>query len=188
MTPYAPTPGQRPGSTLITGGVRSGKSRYAETLLSGYDEVTYVAPGPVPDPVRDPEWADRIARHRAQRSPSWTTVETSDLTSVLVEARQPVLIDCLGTWLTAVIDEFGTWEQPVAEWQPRFDERLNAFVTAWRGATVPVIAVSNEVGWGVVPAHRSGRIFADLLGRTNQLIAAESDEVVLMVAGRPLRL
>ncbi|MET0694749.1 MAG: bifunctional adenosylcobinamide kinase/adenosylcobinamide-phosphate guanylyltransferase [Propionibacteriaceae bacterium] len=177
-----------PDRTLVTGGVRSGKSRYAEELLSAQLRVTYLAPGPVPDPTADPEWAARIAAHRDRRPAHWTTVETHALDEALIGLEPPFLVDCLGTWLTAVVDELGTWDQPLAEWLPRFDERLAALVEAWRQVPGIAVAVTNEVGWGLVSEHRSGRVFTDLLGRTNQAIAAESEHVVLVVAGRALHL
>ena len=105
---------------LITGGVRSGKSRYGETLLADSAEVTYVATGPVPDPATDPEWAARIVDHRARRPAHWSTIESSDVASVLGSVSGAIMIDCLGTWLTAVIDRLGTWEEPLASWQERF--------------------------------------------------------------------
>ena len=177
-----------PERTLVTGGVRSGKSRYAEELLSAQPRVTYLAPGPVPDPVADPEWAARIAAHRARRPAHWTTVETHRLDEALTMLEPPFLLDCLGTWLTAVVDELGTWDQPLVDWLPRFDERLDALVEAWRQVSGVAVAVTNEVGWGLVSEHRSGRVFADLLGRTNQAVAAESEHLALVVAGRALYL
>ena len=174
--------------TLITGGVRSGKSRIAEDLLAAASAVTYLAPGPVPDRRLDPEWADRIDAHRARRPAHWTTIETGDLATALEAATGAVLIDCLGTWVTAVVDQLGTWDEPLAPWQHRFDDHLEELIDAWRRADGPLVAVTNEVGWSVVPEHRSGRTFRDLLGVTNQRIAAVSDDVLLVVAGRVLRL
>lgn len=172
---------------LITGGVRSGKSAYAERLLAGRADVTYVATGPVPDPIADPEWAVRVATHQSRRSPlGWTTVETTDPAPILSAADGPVLLDCLGTWLTACLDELAAWQRPETDWRAAWDQRAAALVSAWQGADV--VAVTNEVGWGVVSEHRSGRLFADLLGRLNQQLAALSDEVVLMVMGRPVQL
>jgi adenosylcobinamide kinase / adenosylcobinamide-phosphate guanylyltransferase len=173
---------------LITGGIRSGKSRYAESLLAGEPQVTYLAPGPVPDPGNDAEWATRIATHRARRPESWQTIETVEIAAALRTHRPPFLIDCLGTWLTAVIDSLGTWELSLADWEADFHDRLNDLVDAWRSCPGMAIAVTNEVGWGLVSEYRSGRVFTDLLGRVNQEIAATSDDVVLVVAGRPLRL
>ena len=171
--------------TLVTGGVRSGKSAYAERLLAGRAAVTYLATGPVPDPATDPEWAARIAAHRSRRAPlGWTTIETTDPARSARAADGPVLLDCLGTWLTACLDELEAWQRPASAWQPAWEERVAAFVGAWREADV--VGVTNEVGWGVVPEHRSGRLFADLLGRLNQRVAAVSDEVVLLVMGRPI--
>lgn len=171
---------------LITGGVRSGKSAYAERLLANRARVTYVATGPVPDPARDPEWAARIALHRDRRPAEWATVETTDPAAVLRAADGPVLLDCLGTWLTACLDELEAWDRPESGWRETWDDKVATLLRAWRDADV--VAVTNEVGWGVVSEHRSGRLFADLLGRLNQRVAANSDEVVLMVMGRPIQL
>jgi adenosylcobinamide kinase/adenosylcobinamide-phosphate guanylyltransferase len=173
---------------LITGGMRSGKSRYAESLLAGEDQVTYIAPGPLPDPGTDVEWATRIATHRARRPEHWHTIETADVAAALRTYHPPFLIDCLGTWLTAIVDALGTWEQPLTEWEGDFHDQLNDLVDAWRSCAGRAVAVTNEVGWGLVSEYRSGRVFTDLLGCVNQEIAAASDEVILVVAGRPLRL
>ncbi len=177
-----------PRRILVTGGVRSGKSRYAEGLVADHPRVTYVAPGAVPDPVADPEWAARIAEHRTRRPAHWVTVETRDIATALTETPPPVLIDCLGTWLTATIDELGTWDQPLAQWRPAFEDQLDRLLDAWRASTGLIVAVTNEVGWGLVSEHRSGRIFTDLLGRVNAEIAAASEELILVVAGRALHL
>lgn len=177
-----------PRRTLVTGGVRSGKSRHAEYLLAGEASVTYVAPGPIPDPVADPEWAERIARHRERRPAHWTTVETSDVAAALEQATGAVLVDCLGTWVTAVVDDLRGWDEGRGAWRDRFEQRLDRLVQVWSRAPGPLVAVTNEVGWGVVPAHASGRLFRDLLGTVNQRIAAASADVVLVVAGRALHL
>ena len=179
--------------TLVTGGVRSGKSTISENLvteaaalLASDVPVTYVATGPSAD---DPDWADRIATHRGRRPDSWRTVETTDLASTLDSLTGPALIDCLGTWLTAVLDELDVWDAPRENWQPTLHERTGAVVAAWSRCPHDVVAVTNEVGWGVVSEHRSGRIFADELGLLNQDIARASDSVLLVVAGHilPLR-
>jgi adenosylcobinamide kinase / adenosylcobinamide-phosphate guanylyltransferase len=177
-----------PRRLMITGGMRSGKSRFAENLLVDQPSVTYIAPGPLSDPTTDPEWAARVSAHRDRRPANWTTVETSDVAGALRAAEPPVLIDCLGSWVTAQIDRLGTWDQPLPEWQGAFDSRSQDLIEAWRACEGLAVAVTNEVGWGLVSEYQSGRVFTDLLGRLNAAIAAASDEVYLMVAGRALRI
>lgn len=166
---------------LVTGGVRSGKSSHAESLLADRPAVRYVAPGPDRD---DADWAVRIADHKARRPTSWTTVETHDLAAALA-TDDPVLVDCLGTWLTAVVDDAGLWEAPAGVVLELVEERVAAALGVLGHEAV---LVTNEVGLGVVPEHRSGRLFRDLLGVANQRFAAVCDEVHLVVAGRVLKL
>jgi adenosylcobinamide kinase/adenosylcobinamide-phosphate guanylyltransferase len=172
---------------LVTGGVRSGKSRHAESLLPAEAPVAYVAPGPVPD-AEDADWAARVAAHQAARPEHWVTHETRDIGAVLAGASDPVLVDCLGTWLTGVIDERGLWEAPSDEVAAVVGVLVDDLVRAVADARAQVVLVTNEVGLGVVPAHRSGRLFRDLLGTVNQRVATACDEVHLVVAGRVLRL
>jgi adenosylcobinamide kinase/adenosylcobinamide-phosphate guanylyltransferase len=173
---------------LVTGGVRSGKSRHAESLLSPDAAVSYITPGYPADPVKDPEWAARVAAHRLRRPPSWRTVETLDLADALAEASGPVLIDCLGTWLTRLMDSWAAWDEDAPDWAPRLDTEVSDLVAAVAAHPHDVVVVTNEVGWGLVSEYRSGRLFADHLGRINQRVAQACDQVVLMVAGRPLNL
>lgn len=174
----------RPSRTLVLGGVRSGKSALAEQLLASHPDVTYVATGGSRE--EDSEWQQRVALHRARRPAAWRTLETTDLTACLRAAdRGAVLVDCLGTWLTAVLDRHGVWEGgPLAP----VDAEVEELLAAWQVLRVPVVAVSNEVGSGVVPATASGRLFRDLLGRLNACVARESESVLLTVAGIPVPL
>ncbi|MFI5611758.1 bifunctional adenosylcobinamide kinase/adenosylcobinamide-phosphate guanylyltransferase [Amycolatopsis sp. NPDC051903] len=178
--------GRDDGKVLVLGGVRSGKSRHAERLVAHHSHLVYLAPG-LPPGDDDPEWAARVAAHQARRPAHWTTVETTDLATVLRSATSPLLIDCLGTWLSRVLDEVGAWSGK-AGWERRLDDRLEDFLAAWTQARVPVVAVSNEVGSGVVPATSSGRLFRDVLGALNNRVSAESDRSLLVVAGRVLEL
>ena len=172
---------------LVTGGVRSGKSRHAESLLlpphvPEGTPVTYLAAGPQRD---DADWAARVAAHRARRPDTWLTLESTDAAAGMRAASGPVLLDCLGTWLTAQLDEIGAWAAPETDWAPDLEQRVSALEEAWR-ATPFVVGVTNEVGWGLVSEHRSGRIFADRLGWLNQRIAASADRVDLVVSGQVL--
>ena len=165
---------------LVLGGARSGKSAYAESRLSG--PVTYVATAP-PRPG-DSEWTARVQAHVARRPPSWTTVETGDVARVLRAADAPVLVDDLGLWLTRVLDDTDSWEDP----GPAVDSAVHDLRTAWRDVRTAVALVVPEVGAGVVPASRSGRVFRDLLGDLTRRLAAEADEVGQVVGGIPRRL
>ncbi len=172
-------------ATLVLGGARSGKSAHAEGLLPA-SEATYVATARV-DPD-DSEWTARIATHRSRRPPGWRTVELADpmgLAPLLSSALSgPLLVDDLATWLTALLDDTGGWDGDVSS---AVDEcaRLVEAVAATRAE---LVLVSAEVGLGVVPATRSGRLFRDQLGALNASLARACTEVVLLVAGIPLRL
>ncbi|HEU5027714.1 MAG TPA: bifunctional adenosylcobinamide kinase/adenosylcobinamide-phosphate guanylyltransferase [Spirillospora sp.] len=174
-------PQDGPFRTLLLGGSRSGKSAEAELRLAGSPDVLYVATGPVRDD--DPEWSARVEAHRSRRPAWWRTAETTDLAGVLASADGAVLVDGVGTWLAAAMDEAGAWDDP-----PRVLPRLDALVEAWRGTAARVVAVSDEVGLSLVPATPSGRAFRDMLGLVNQRLAAESEEAALVVVGRVLEL
>jgi adenosylcobinamide kinase/adenosylcobinamide-phosphate guanylyltransferase len=153
--------------------------------------VTYLATGPVPDPAADPDWARRVAAHRARRPAHWTTAETRDAARTLRNPGNSAIIwDGAGSWLTAVLDESGCWDQPAPRpgWPGRVAAAVDELVSAWRQAPGRVVAVSDEAGSGVIPATAAGRLFRDQLGLLNQRLAAESEEAVLVVAGRVITL
>jgi adenosylcobinamide kinase/adenosylcobinamide-phosphate guanylyltransferase len=176
--------------TLILGGARSGKSTRAEQLLASCDDVLYVATGGARD--GDPEWADRVRLHRERRPGSWRTAETCDLEAVLADRvdTAPVLVDCLALWLTSVMDACGAWEDDtwLGGGEQAVQARCDALAAAWRASGRQLVAVSNEVGMGVVPATASGRRFRDTLGRLNMAVADASEQVLLVVAGQVLTL
>lgn len=171
---------------LITGGSGSGKSRYAESLFGPDESVSYLAPGAVPDAAVDAEWAERVAAHRRRRPDLWRTVETGDVVAALRTTPPPVLLDCLGTWLARWLDDTGAWERPPLDWRADFERQLAELVQVWAATDGRAVAVTNEVGWGLVSEHRSGRLFTELLGRVNTAMAAVSDDVILVVAGRAI--
>ncbi|HEY6481211.1 MAG TPA: bifunctional adenosylcobinamide kinase/adenosylcobinamide-phosphate guanylyltransferase, partial [Streptosporangiaceae bacterium] len=196
-----PDPAAGPHRTLVLGGARSGKSAEAELRLAAEPQVTYLAAGPFPDgaappadgPGADPEWARRVAAHRAARPGRWPTVESADVAGALRRLDGAVLVDGIGTWLTAVMTQAGAWPAggapaagPAAA--ALVEERVDELIAAWRQTAARVVAVSDQVGDGVVPATPAGRLFRDELGWLNQRLAAESEETVLVVAGRALSL
>jgi len=177
--------GTLPWRVLVIGGARSGKSERAELRVAAEAEVTYVATAPRwRDGAADRDWAARVAAHRARRPAWWRTVETTDLAGVLGAARGAVLIDGIGTWLTAVLDECNAWGGA----REKVTGRITELIGAWRQARALVVAVSDEAGMGVIPATPAGRLFRDELGRLNQALAAESEETELVVAGLALPL
>ncbi len=160
--------------SLVLGGARSGKSRYAENLIAALPPPwTYVATAE----AGDAEMAARIAAHRARRGSSWRTIEAPrDLAAALKSCQtMPVLIDCLTLWLSNLM---------LAE--ADIDAEVAQFEDAVKAVAAPVVLVANEVGSGIVPDHALGRRFRDLQGLLNQRIAARADRVVLVVAGLPL--
>ncbi|KDN86432.1 cobalamin biosynthesis protein [Kitasatospora cheerisanensis KCTC 2395] len=174
--------------TLLLGGARSGKSTRAEQLLADRPDVLYVATSGTRD--GDADWAHRVDLHRARRPAGWRTAETCELEAVLADDSDPapVLIDCLALWLTAVMDEHRAWDDE--RWadggREAVEARCAALAAAWAGTRRTAVAVSNEVGMGVVPATASGRRFRDTLGRLNMAVAEASEQVLLVVAGQVL--
>jgi adenosylcobinamide kinase/adenosylcobinamide-phosphate guanylyltransferase len=171
---------------LVLGGIRSGKSAWAERQLDGRS-VTYVAtaagrPG-------DPDWNQRIAAHQARRPPAWTTVEAgAELPAVLgaAPAGSAVLVDDVGNWLTGALDRAGAWDHPAGA--AAASAEAAELVAAAETCPADLVLVTPEAGWSVVPATRAGRIFADAQGSLNQRLAAVCTDVVLVVAGLPQRL
>jgi adenosylcobinamide kinase/adenosylcobinamide-phosphate guanylyltransferase len=170
---------------LVLGGARSGKSEFAESLVAGQPPVTYVATGT--SDGQDPDWQRRIAAHRARRPATWRTIETSELAATLADAEGTVVVDSLTTWLSDAIEQAGGWDA-AAGTSPAVSGRVEALVRAWRATSARVVAVSDEVGLGVVPATPAGRLFRDELGALNQRMAAVADSVWLVLAGIPMRL
>jgi adenosylcobinamide kinase/adenosylcobinamide-phosphate guanylyltransferase len=177
-----------PQRTLVLGGARSGKSVEAERRLEAFPDVLYVATGGSRN--GDTEWAARVAAHRERRPGSWRTAETCDLVPLLKDDGPPLLIDCLSLWLTDAMDTVNAWDD--AEWAGGGERALRARVReltrAVRETRRTVVAVSNEVGSGIVPSTASGRRYRDELGRLNAAFAAECEHVLLIVAGQALTL
>lgn len=172
--------------TLVLGGIRSGKSRWAEEAIakSGTpgQAVRYLAPGPGRD--GDPDWADRVALHRSRRPAHWCTVETDDITAQLRRPpHTPTLIDDLGTWLTGTLDRHRAWENAAGG---AVRNAIDHMIGAVYAFPATLVLVSPEVGLTVVPATASGRRFTDELGDLNQRVATVCDRVVLVVAGQPV--
>ncbi len=169
-----------PGLTVVTGGVRAGKSRFALTLVPDASTVTYIATA---EPL-DQEMRERIARHRAERPATWATVEAPvELAAAIAVApvSDALIIDCLTLWVSNLL--LGQAEA-AAGWSP--GERVEQVLRALRARAAPAIAVTNEVGSGVVPPTGLGRLYRDALGEVNQRFAASAGTVVLLVAGIPL--
>jgi adenosylcobinamide kinase/adenosylcobinamide-phosphate guanylyltransferase len=164
-------------STLVLGGARSGKSAWALGEARGAGgRLVMIATAQ----ALDAEMAERIARHRAERGPGWTTVEAPLELAAAVTDLQPgdtAVIDCLTLWLSNLMAA----EIPLA---PAF----GALEAAVRACPARLFLVSNEVGQGIVPDNALARRFRDEAGRLHQRLAAASDAVVLVVAGLPLRL
>jgi adenosylcobinamide kinase/adenosylcobinamide-phosphate guanylyltransferase len=169
---------RRGSVTLVLGGVRSGKSRYAQQLAERSGRVVFVATAK----ISDDEMRRKIERHRADRPKQWITIEEPlELVEVMTQQQTScdvILIDCLTIFAANLLESEGD----------AIDGRVTALCNALRSAGCAVVLVSNEVGSGVVPAYPLGRRYRDLLGEMNQSIAKVADHVILMIAGLPLAL
>jgi len=177
--------------TLITGGARSGKSQFAESLALGAAQpVTYIA---TLEPLDD-EMRDRVARHRERRPASWRTVEaTTDLAEAARTAddSDTILLDCIAVWtsnrLLALRDDAPT-PAALAALETTLAGEVRALLDVVAARSGPAIIVTNEVGDGLVPAYALGRAYRDLLGRVNQQVSRAAARAYLVVAGRALAL
>ena len=179
MSSLPQTAGARPPATLILGGARSGKSRYAERLAAQHKRVLYLAtatPG-------DDEMRTKITRHQADRPQGWQTAEEPLELPSIITAQGPlfdiILVDCLTFYASNLLLHH---EQTPTEIEPH----LAALIITLSNPPCPILLVSNEVGSGVVPEYPLGRRYRDLLGELNQRVAAIATDVILMVAGLPL--
>ncbi len=169
------------GCTLVLGPARSGKSRWAEHLasVSGLP-VVYLATGPAPDPS-DPAWAERVAAHRRRRPGHWHSRDVGpDLSEALASLTPPglALVDSLGTWVAAGLD----LDAPA--WQGRCALLQQSLIAC----AVPVVLVSEQTGWGVVPSTAIGGLFRDRLGALEQQLQPLCSGLWLVIAGRAVDL
>jgi adenosyl cobinamide kinase/adenosyl cobinamide phosphate guanylyltransferase len=170
--------------TLVLGGARSGKSRYAQTLI-GERQAIYLATA---RRTRDREMAGRIDRHRADRPSSWITIEEPEsvprAARLAAPADAPVIVECVTLWLSNLLERESS--TPPRRQQDILMAAVRELADVSRMREL--IVVSNDVGGGIVPSTRVGRRFRDLQGWANQMLAAEAESVVLVVAGLPLAL
>jgi len=168
--------------TLVLGGVRSGKSRYAQQLAERAERVAFIATAERRD---DPEMTAKIERHRADRPAHWTTIEEPLRLAEAIQQsgseHEVVVVDCLTLFAANLLEACG---------RDRSKQELyiDQLCVALRNTPCSVILVSNEVGSGVVPAYELGRQFRDLVGEINQRVASVAGTVLFMVAGLPLAL
>lgn len=179
---------------LVTGGARSGKSRFAEQLVADLGkDIAYIATAR----ALDDEMADRIARHRQQRPAAWRTHEAPERPSAVIadEGRRcdGLLLDCLTVLTTnRILAQPVDWERPAMvrlnEVEAEVMTEIEAIVTAVAGSRADLVAVTNEVGYGIVPGSAMARFFRDCAGQVNQRMAAAAVEVYLVVSGIPVRI
>lgn len=177
--------------TLVTGGSRSGKSSYAESLLKDFDDVLYIATAI----VTDNEMKNRIDRHRESRNQKWTTYEGYKNLDKQIEKwdHKHVMLDCVTIMTTNLIfDEERDYDKISQEEIDKIVENIKLefkkLIYKCKEKNINLVMVTNEVGWGVVPEYKLSRIFRDIAGWVNQYIASISDEVYLTACGLPMKL
>lgn len=176
---------------LVTGGSRSGKSSYGESLLKEKDDVAYIATSI----IYDEEMKERVKRHKESRNRLWSTIEDyRELYNRVADIKEKyIMLECIGTMITNLIfdqymdvdvlrkDEINKLEESIAN-------QVSLLIHEIKKSDKNVVIITNEVGFSLVSEYKLGRIFTDILGRVNQMLARESDEVYLVACGLPMRL
>lgn len=186
---------EKPLITLVTGGARSGKSSFGESLLSDKGlQILYIATAL----IYDIEMEDRVKKHRGQRPDSWHTIEEyKGFKSILPFWKNKVdgvLLDCVTLMVTQLmLDQCPQpWEKmtisEVEEIEQHIQEEMDELLNTLKEMEIPVVIITNEVGLGIVPGDKMSRDFRDIAGRINQRIAAKADAVHLVIAGIPMRI
>ena len=173
---------------LVTGGARSGKSRYAESLLKDLDTVTYIATSI----VEDDEMRDRVAMHRAQRPSEWPTVETYKDIAHKIGKSEGYLLDCVTVMTSNIMFEItAEYEKIPREAQDKVEDiaknEIKNLVDKVKSFDGLLVMVTNEVGDSIVPEYHVSRVYRDIIGRVNQYAASIADEVYLTVCGIPMK-
>jgi len=174
---------------LVTGGARSGKSRFAEQLLEGKTDVAYLATAK----IEDSEMADRVAAHQASRPSCWRTFEGHSSMHGAVGEESFYLMDCLTVFTSNIMFEMTAQYERIpkdvqAAVEARIRSELDELIAAVQEKNATLIIVTNELGSGIVPAHHISRVFRDIAGRMNQYAASLSDSVYLTVSGIPVKI
>lgn len=176
---------------LITGGIRSGKSTFAEKLLINKENVLYIATAV----VTDKEMEKRIETHKKSRNQKWTTYEGfKDLDKILrKDTNNYVMLECIGTMVTNLMFEkkrdFDNMSiEQTADLEARIKDEVRKLIMTAKEKGKELIVVTNEVGCSLVPEYKMGRIFSDILGHVNQLIGSLSDEAYMVTCGFPIKL
>lgn len=176
---------------LVTGGARSGKSNFAQSLLQNKEDVLYIATS-IPF---DDEMKDRIKKHRESRPAEWDTIECyKDLDEQLRNRKEKhMLLDCLTIMVTNLMFHYeNNWDSinmdRVNEIEGEIASQVRMLLECVRHIDANIVIVTNELGMGIVPSNRLSRLFRDIAGRMNQIVAAACDEVYLVVSGIPMKI
>ena len=177
--------------TLVTGGSRSGKSSFGESLLEAKDNVLYIATSV----ITDNEMKERVAIHKERRNQNWQTYEGfKALDKVIKETNcKYIMLECITTMITNLMfDKYTDFDnlskEEVQNLEDRITEQITEIINACRKFDKELVIISNEVGFGLVSEYKLGRIFTDIAGRINQLLGKLCDDAYLVVAGLPLKL
>lgn len=177
--------------TLITGGTRSGKSSFGEKLYNEYDNVAYIATMK----ILDEEMTERVKLHKLSRNSKWRTIEAyKNLNNEISKIEEKyIILECIGTMITNIIfdtcsDIDKASKENIELIEKIILDEIRGLIQAIRLGDKEIIIVTNEVGFTLVSEYKLGRVFTDILGRVNQRIANDADEVYLVACGLPMRL